>query len=55
MKPGNLSEIKVPNPAATRDEGSIVRTSNLRCAVFVFMDDRKENEKWKKDCLLLNV
>ena len=35
MKPGNL-QCKVPNPAATRDEDSILRTSNARCAVFYF-------------------
>ena len=36
MKPGNLI-IKVPNPAATKDEDSIERTSNLRCAVFLWV------------------
>ena len=37
-KPGNLY-IKVPNPAATKDEDSIftlqLRASNLRCARFL--------------------
>ena len=37
MKPGNLQECVVPNPAATTDEDSIERTSNARCAVFVFV------------------
>ena len=45
MKPGNRRYAKVPNPAATKDEDSIERTSDLRCADFlskgsVFMEKR---------------
>ena len=42
MKPGNL-QCKVPNPAATRDEDSILRTSNARCAVFYYGKPLKNN------------
>ena len=40
MKPGNLQS-KVPNPAATRDEDSIERTSSLRCVRFYFLCERE--------------
>ena len=37
MKPGNLSERRrCQIRRQTKDEGSIQRTSNLRCAVFLF-------------------
>ena len=52
MKPGNLIQIKVPNPAATRDEDSIeahVESFGV-CKFFV-----KDKELWKRDCLHLNV
>ena len=52
MKPGNLI-IKVPNPAATKDEDSIKRTSSLRCAVFCVFTERIK--RWKKDCLRQNA
>jgi len=48
MKPGNLSErMLVPNPAATRDEDSIIRTSGLRCAVF-FLEKKGIKNHGKK-------
>ena len=48
MKPGNL-QCKVPNPAATRDEDSILRTSNARCAVFLFWQTLDEQYQRSAD------
>ena len=52
MKPGNLQECVVPNPAATIDEDSIeahIESFGV-CKFFV-----KDKEKWKRDCLHPNV
>ena len=35
MKPGNLARVKVPNPAATKDEDSIESTSDPGVRFFV--------------------
>ena len=42
MKPGNLSErIKVPNPAATRDEDSIYAHVGSSMCAFLMFDEEK--------------